>query len=145
MNEEKLNEDTQQAPFDPDSFSKEQIENYRQKIIESLRAEADTADPEKLLNLIQNGLLNDVPVLDRPDKLLICPHEIIFTVIAHVMEENDKGELVSSKEICKKNYHIPVPPNNDYNRYMDAFFKHIENCISSSAKHATKQSEKKDE
>lgn len=145
MDNEEPKDNINQPSFDPSSFSEEQIENYRKKIIDSLKEEIDISDPDKLLQLIQGGLFNDTPSLDRPNKLLICPHEIVFTLIAHVMEENDKGELVSSKEICKKNYHIPVPPEHDYNKYMDAFFKHVEGCICSSAKNATKQSEKKDE
>jgi hypothetical protein len=66
-------------------------------------------------------------------KLISCRHEIVINVIANVLEENDQGEKIGSKSICRKNYHIPVPANKDYNEYMSAFFDHMEKCMTSSA------------
>jgi hypothetical protein len=67
------------------------------------------------------------------EKAIVCPHEIIFTINANVLTENEKGELTSTKEICVKNYHIPVPIDKNYQEYMHIFFKYIEeqiiNCI----------------
>ena len=58
-------------------------------------------------------------------KLIECPHEIIFKVTANVLEENKDGQLVSSKEICTKDYHIPVPADKDYKEYMNIFFEFL--------------------
>lgn len=69
-------------------------------------------------------------------KLIDCPKEIVFTVLANVLSQNEKGEFIGSNEICKKNYHIPVPEEQDYHIFMNAFFALIENCLSSSAKKA---------
>ena len=69
-------------------------------------------------------------------KLLDCRHEIVFTLIANVIEQNDEGQAVASKHICKKNYHIPVPATKDYNTYMTAFFDFLEKCIANSAQQA---------
>lgn len=69
------------------------------------------------------------------EKLISCPHELVFNVKAHVLEENEKGEVIGTKEIMVKNYHIPVPPGIEYNKYMDSFFKFLENCILSAANH----------
>lgn len=66
-------------------------------------------------------------------KLIECPHEIIFKITANVLEENKDGQLVSSKEICTKDYHIPVPADKDYKEYMDIFFDFLENGLASSA------------
>jgi hypothetical protein len=66
-------------------------------------------------------------------KLIDCPHEIIFKVTANVLEENKEGQLVSSKEICTKDYHIPVPADKDYKEYMNIFFDFLENGLASSA------------
>ena len=66
-------------------------------------------------------------------KLIECPHEIIFKVTANVLEENKDGQLVSSKEICTKDYHIPVPADKDYKEYMNIFFEFLENGLASSA------------
>jgi hypothetical protein len=64
-----------------------------------------------------------------PKKLIQCAHEIIFNITAHVMEENEKGEVTSSVEICTKSFHIPVPFNKDYKSYMKTFFDHLETSI----------------
>jgi hypothetical protein len=67
-------------------------------------------------------------------KLTNSPHEIIFEITANVMEENNKGEIIGTKEICTKKYHIPVPIDKDYDIYMKTFFQHIEDCLLSAAK-----------
>lgn len=71
-------------------------------------------------------------------KVVSCPHEIVFTINANVLTENEKGELTGTKEICVKNYHIPVPIDKDYKEYMSVFFKYIEdqiiNCINKTDK-----------
>lgn len=64
-----------------------------------------------------------------PKKLILCNHEIVFNITAHVLEENLKGEIVGSKEICAKDYHIPVPFDKDYHNYMNIFFNRLEECI----------------
>jgi hypothetical protein len=80
--------------------------------------------------------------LDESDeKLISCPHEIVFTINANVLAENDKGELVSSKEICSKKYHIPVPIDKNYHIFMTAFFQYLENCLQTSASQAYNQEE----
>lgn len=130
-------------PMDFDNLSDEQINEYKQKIIDAFR-DVDANNPEELLKYLQANYGNEIPHLDRPEKLTICPHEIVFSVMASVMEENEKGETIGCKEVCQKNYHIPIPPQNDYNIYMEAFFEHISECIQQSSKYATKASEKID-
>ena len=66
---------------------------------------------------------------DRIDKLIDCAHEIVFSINAHVLAQNEKGELTGTKEICVKNYHIPVPIDKDYNSYMKTFFDYLEKKI----------------
>lgn len=138
MEENNLNENN---PNNTENLTEEQAEQYRQLLLESLK-DVDTSNPKSVLDFLQQNYVQDIPSVDRPEKLLQCPHEIVFTIIAHVLEENEKGETIGTKEICQKNYHIPVPPNNDYNLYMESFFRYLEESIKSSAKHATEQSEK---
>lgn len=78
---------------------------------------------------VQQKGLND----NNPEKLIECQHEIIFKITANVLQQNDDGELTSSKEICHKNYHIPVPSGSPYKEYMDSFFTFLENCLLESA------------
>jgi hypothetical protein len=79
------------------------------------------------------------------EKLIDCKHEIVFSIVANVLEENEKGETVKSKRICSKNYHIPVPEGVDYDMYMDSFFSFLENCLAESAKQADPEPENKPE
>lgn len=69
----------------------------------------------------------------NPEKLIDCPHEIIFKITANVLEQNQAGEVTASKEICSKNYHIPVPSGSPYKDYMNSFFGFLENCLLESA------------
>lgn len=136
---------TEQQNVDAKSepLTEEQIEKYKQILLDSFK-DVDTSNPQNVLDFLKQNYIKDVPNIERPEKILSCPHEIVFTIIANVLEENEKGETIGSKEVCQKNYHIPVPAAHDYNMYMDSFFKYLENCIKSSAKHATEKSEPKD-
>lgn len=81
-------------------------------------------------------------LFEEQNKLIDCPQEIVFTVLANVLSQNDKGEYIGSKEICKKKYHIPIPEKQDYNIFMQSFFQFLEGCLASSAKHAYSKEEK---
>lgn len=71
-------------------------------------------------------------------KLIQCPHEIVFSVNASVLMENEKGELTDTREVCSKNFHIPVPIDKDYEVFMKTFFDYIENCLVNSAQESLK-------
>lgn len=75
-------------------------------------------------------------------KLIECKHEIIIAVTASIFEENDEGNTIGAKEICKKNYHIPVPSDRDYQDYLSGFFNFLEQCMSSSVDRVEQQEEK---
>lgn len=86
----------------------------------------------------QYSLANEIS--QEYEKLLECRHEIIITVTAKVLEQNESGDAVGMKEICKQNYHIPVPQNKNYHEYMEGFFHHLQKCIVTSDKSATESS-----
>lgn len=75
----------------------------------------------------------------QPDKISNATYEIVFDITANVLEENEKGEKIRSQEICTKYYHIPVPLDGDYKVFMEAFFKFLENALSSAASNAYKE------
>jgi len=74
-------------------------------------------------------------------KLIDCKHEIVINVVASIFEEDDTGNIAGAKEICKKNYHIPVPSNKKYEEYLHGFFNFLENCMSSSIDKVEQQEE----
>lgn len=104
----------------------------KQKVLEALDAIKEQFASVSLGNFIQQS----------NSKLIECRHEIVISVIAHVLEDDDEGQTVGSKEICKKNYHIPVPSHRDYNEYLDGFFKFLENCMSTSVDNLDQESVK---
>ena len=81
---------------------------------------------------------------NKPKKLIDCSHELVFKIVANVLEENTDGTLVGSKEIYAQNYHIPVPADNDYKVFVDTFFGFLEESLSSAAS-KTYEMDKNDE
>mgnify|MGYP006286865319 CR=1 FL=1 len=100
--------------------------------------ELDSLTPEEIDSLLRFKRLEG-GIDDEQHKLIRCPHEIIFNITANVLMENDKGEKTGSREICNKNYHIPVPIDRDYKEYMNAFFEHLEKALGESVKYANNQ------
>lgn len=97
-------------------------EEEKQKILEMLHTVRSQVSDHSLHHLIA----------ENHAKLIECRHEIVISVTANIMEEDDMGELVGTKEICKKNYHIPVPSDKDYHHYLEGFFNFLEQCMGSS-------------
>jgi hypothetical protein len=75
---------------------------------------------------------------DNNKKLIKCPHEIVFSINASVLMENEKGELVGTREVCSKNFHIPVPIDKDYEIFMKTFFDYIEGCLTNGIQESSK-------
>ena len=69
-----------------------------------------------------------------PKKLIDCPHEVIFSVEANIMKQNEKREHVGSVMIHKRNFHIPVPIGKNPEEYMEVFLKHFEQALVNTAK-----------
>lgn len=109
-------------------YPKIDINNLDPEIVKQLH-EMDDIDLNKIKGMYGEYNPERLEGIDSSDKLLKCTHEIIFTVTAKVMEENTKGEIVGDKEICIKNYHIPVPIDKQYKDYMETFFDYLENKI----------------
>lgn len=80
-------------------------------------------------------------LFEGKQKKIACPYELVFNISAYLMEENESGEDMSSKQVCGKNYHIPVKDGADPQIFMDAFFSYLENCLTESAKLSYQNSE----
>lgn len=102
-------------------------------------------DKEKIDSFVQNlaKQYNSETLADEIsqeyEKIIDCRHEIVISVTARVLEQNDTGEHVGTKEICKQNYHIPVPALIDYHIYMKGFFDKLEKCIAQSDKETNQE------
>jgi hypothetical protein len=103
--------------------------------MDQLPKDAKADEIEKLVYRLYEGINHDSihDALFLADKKLIaCRHEIVINVMASVMEEDESGEQIGTKEICKQNYRIPIPSNKDYNVFLKAFFNHLEKSMSKS-------------
>lgn len=107
---------------------------FLQKIEQKISEKLKDIDENKY-----NHLDNDKP-LDLADKhpetiekqhISGSPHEIKISVVAQISSVDDKGYLNEIKEIIRKNYHIPVVSDQDYNIFANKFFENFENKLTS--------------
>ena len=104
---------------------------------EKIELQPETLEQLKdLIGAIENTVVQkpytefqEIADYNSTTKLTNSPHEIVFDITASVFEENLKGELIGTKEICTKKFHIPVPIDKEYELFMKTFFTHIEKCI----------------
>ena len=113
-----------------------QIENFKEF----------TQSSEKIDEVLEyKRQFEDPTSHEKIEKLIDCPHEIIFTINAKVLAQNEKGELIDTREICIKNYHIPVPIDKDYKNYMSIFFKYLEDKMIDAIDYSNTNSQDKKE
>ena len=91
-------------------------------------------------NMTGSSQILDPELISGAKKLISCRHEIIFNINARVIEEDEVGKPIATTRVATQNYHIPVPSDKDYNIYMNAFFEHLEKCLSQSAQKSTEDS-----
>ncbi|NBW09732.1 MAG: hypothetical protein EBR82_17085 [Caulobacteraceae bacterium] len=113
------------------SEDNEQIDNLK------LMSDAIYKNFEQLAKLQYEDIVN----YSQPKKLTGAPHEILFDVTATVMEENEKGEIIGTKELCNQQYHIPVPIDQNYEIFMRTFFMYIEESLLKASDKAYSQGE----
>jgi hypothetical protein len=105
----------------------------KEKIIEAVEA------IKKQYNIGSESLASDIYMDSEAAKLIDCRHEILIKVTAHVIEQDAIGNTVGTKEVCQKNYHIPVPEHKDHNVYLSGFFDFLEGCMSQSVESQTEE------
>jgi hypothetical protein len=126
--------------MDLEEFKKQQesLGLNKETIEDLIQALNNSIEQQNNLNYAE---LADI-VIDK--KASNSPHEIIFDITATVLEENEKGEIVATKKIMTKKFHIPVPIDKDYNTFMGVFFDHLEKSILDSANKAHNPEEEKE-
>lgn len=109
---------------------------------DQLNNNTENTDKEKILDTVSriaeqyrmDGLSDQIN--ESYKKLIDCKHEIVIVLTAHVLTQDDFGQVDGTREICKHNYHVPVPAGKDYHEYLEGFFNHLRQCISTSANHS---------
>lgn len=105
----------------------------KEKIIEAVEA------VKKQYSIGSESLASEIYMDSESIKLIDCRHEILIKVTAHTIEQDAIGNTVGTKEVCQKNYHIPVPENKDHNIYLSGFFDFLEGCMGKSAESQTEE------
>ena len=117
-----------------DILKKENPENLSEEATKKLEELYETIQKQiEQSQGLQYAELNDIV---NNSKATNNPYEIVFDITAKVLQENEKGEIVSTKEIMTKNFFIPVPMEKDYNTFMGSFFSYLEKHILEAANQA---------
>jgi hypothetical protein len=82
---------------------------------------------------------NQLNLFPEETKLIDCPHEIVFGLNINVLEQNEEGLNIGSKEISSKTYHIPVPTGVHYEDYVNTFVDFFEQAMIHAANQTDKQ------
>lgn len=105
----------------------------KEKIMEAVESVA------KQYQIGSESLASQIYAQSENAKLIDCRHEILIQITAHILEQDITGSTVGTKEICQKNYHIPVPEDKDHNIYLQGFFNFLEGCMSRSIESQEKE------
>lgn len=74
------------------------------------------------------------PDIIPPSHISSHPHEIRVSLSVEISSIDEKGYLDEVKELIKKNYHIPVPPEKDYMEYAEKFISNFEDKLTKSCR-----------
>jgi hypothetical protein len=112
---------------------KEYSDLEKEKILEAVESVS------KQYQIGSESLASQIYSQSEHNKLIDCRHEILIQITAHVIEQDVTGSTVGTKEICQKNYHIPVPENKDHHVYLQGFFNFLEGCMNQSIQSQEKE------
>jgi hypothetical protein len=68
------------------------------------------------------------------NKLSECKFELVFSLTASLLEQDDTGNVINTKNMYTQNYHIPIPDEKNHKIFLDTFFKYLEGHILESSK-----------
>lgn len=117
------------------------LSDEEKKVLEKIEARiAETL--KEVSNKKYDHLENDNPIdfsdkhpdIIPPTHITAYPHEIRVSMVIEISSVNGKGYLEELKELVKKNYHIPVPPDKDYMEYAEKFIKNFESKLTKSCR-----------
>lgn len=112
-----------------DEQNKEKIEK---EVLDNLK----NVLPQDNIDSIRNAFESQLNLFPENTKLISCKREIVFSITANVLEEDEQGKNMGSVEIVTQTYHMPVPEDKDYNDFMKAFVGFFEKTMIESHQHA---------
>jgi hypothetical protein len=122
------------------STTSEEIQEPKDDVLDNLEKILSKDEFEEIKHRFETQL----NLFPESTKLISCPHEIIFTVTANVLEEDKEGQNVGSVDLLSQTYHMPVPKDKHYIDFVNAFMEFFEKTMTDSYTEAGKNTANKE-
>jgi hypothetical protein len=106
---------------------KEQIEEIISKFIE---------DKQKDKDVYFRGAYGEL--FEEEEKHTDYQHEIFTKIVFQVLSLNEKGQSYKIPKLVEKNYYIPLPAKEDFDKFIELFDKHLQEALTSASKEVLK-------
>jgi len=121
-------------------MTSQETQESQDDILDNLKKILDKDEFEEIKHRFETQL----NLFPESTKLISCPHEIVFSVTANVLEEDKEGQNVGSVQLLSQTYHMPVPQDKNYVDFVNAFMEFFEKTIQDSYNDANKNTVNKE-
>jgi hypothetical protein len=102
-----------------DKTEQQEIDEVISKFLEDKKSEKD---------VYFQGVYNEL--FEQEQKHTDYEHEILIKVVFQVLSVNEKGQAVKTSKVVEKNYYIPLPAKENYDKFIELFDGHLLTSIS---------------
>jgi hypothetical protein len=97
----------------------QEIDKIISKLLENKQSDKD---------IYFQGVYNEL--FEQEEKHTDYQHEILVKVVFQVLSVNEKGQSVKTSKVVEKNYYIPLPVKENYDKFIELFDNHLKTSIS---------------
>lgn len=102
-----------------DKTEQQEIDEIISKFLENKKSEKD---------VYFQGVYNEL--FEQEEKHTDYQHEILVKVVFQVLSVNEKGQSVKTSKVVEKNYYIPLPAKENYDKFIELFDGHLTASLS---------------
>jgi hypothetical protein len=102
-----------------DKTEQQEIDEIVSKLLEDKQIDKD---------VYFQGVYNEL--FEQEEKHTDYQHEILVKVVFQVLSVNEKGQSVKTSKVVEKNYYIPLPAKENYDKFIELFDGHLLTSIS---------------
>lgn len=110
---------------------KEEIQEIISKFIE---------DREKDKDVYFQGAYGEL--FEEEEKHTDYQHEIFTKIVFQVLSLNEKGQSYKIPKLVEKNYYIPLPAKEDFDKFIELFGKHLQEALTAASKEILQKDKK---
>jgi hypothetical protein len=92
----------------------QEIDEVIEKLLENKQSDKD---------VYFQGVYNEL--FQQEEKHTDYQHEILVKVVFQVLSINEKGQSVKTSKVVEKNYYIPLPVKENYDKFIELFDGHL--------------------